>query len=155
MAQKGLIDQNLQALLLHLRDLKEANAEARSRGGQVTHLRPTVEHWDGDLASKTGWINLHKAFNTDMAETALIDAHTADDPGNSGDDIALTLQLDYAAQMERAYRARATMPFPRMLAHVTGRERGHANQRGVLAYGLLRYVDSILKQAGSAEGGSI
>jgi len=154
-AQKGLIDSNLRDVLLHFRELKETNAAARQRSEQVKNLRPDASGSAMDLATRAGWVAIHDAFNTDQAETALIKAHDASDPGNAGDDIALPLQIDYAAQMERAYRSRTTMPFPRMLAHVAGRERGHADQRGVLAFGLLRYAENVLKQASDADGGSI
>jgi len=155
MPQHGIIDDNLRNILLHLRKLKEENAEARCRGKQVVNLRPDTTEWSGDLASRAGFVAVHKAFNVDKAEEALIRAHNVEDPGNAGDDIALPLQIDYAAQMERAYRARATMPFPRMLAHVAGRERGHGLPRGILAFGLLRYAESVLQRAATSDGGSL
>lgn len=155
MPQHGIIDDNLRNVLLHLRQLKADNAEARSRSEQVANLRPDTSVWSGDLASQQGFIEIHKAFNTDKAEEALIRTHDATNPGNAGDDIALPLQIDYAAQMERAYRARTTMPFPRMLAHVTARERGHGMPRGILAFGLLRYAESVLQRAATSDGGSL
>lgn len=155
MPQQGIIDDNLRNVLLHLRRLKETNAEARCRGKQVVNLRPDTTEWSGDLASLQGVIDIHKAFNADKAEEALIRTHNVDSPGNAGDDIALPLQIDYAAQMERAYRARAAMPFPRMLSHVAGRERGHGLPRGILAFGLLRYAESVLQRAATSDGGSL
>jgi hypothetical protein len=155
-AQKGIVDNNLRNLLLHLSERKQLAGENRAKGSQVAWMRPPLgPRWDGDLSTQAGLIALHSAFNTDQAEEALISAHDPDNPGNTGDDIALPLQIDYAAQAERAYRARATMSFPRMLAHVAGRERGHGAPNGVLAAGLLRYVDDILLQAADGAGGDV
>lgn len=154
MGQKGQLDSHLQAVLERIREQKEQQAIARSRGEQVKDTRPKAADWNGDLATTTGLIDMHKAFNTDQAEKELIEAHKVEDPGNTGDDIALTLQIDYAAQMERAYRAKSAMPFPRMLSHVAGREAGHGDAVGVIAFGLTEYAQRIVLQTADTGDGT-
>lgn len=148
------MDSHLQAVLEHIRDQKAQQHLARIRGEQVKDTRPKPADWDGDLATTAGLVALHKAFSTEQAEKELIEAHSTENPGNTGDDIALSLQIDYAAQMERAYRAKTSMPFPRMLAHVAGRELGHGDPVGVIAFGLIEYVQRIVKQTADAGNGT-
>jgi hypothetical protein len=150
MAQKGLIDQNLEALLKHLANLKKEAYDQRTKNEAVPTMRPELLSWDGGVQTEGDLIALHKPFNTDEAENALLDAYNAGSPGNVSDGILLSLQIDYAAQAERAYRSRATHTFPRTVAHVSTREKGHGQENGALLGQALKYFTAILKQG--AEG---
>lgn len=147
MAQKGTVDENLRRLLMHFRSIKEESSVRTSLGERTTWLRPPLHAWNGSVDTLTAWAAMHTPFNTDEAEESLIRVHDVEDPGNVGDDIALTLQISYASQAERAYRSRVSQSFPRSVAHVVGRERGHGHPNGVLATSLLRYVDDVLQQS--------
>jgi len=116
---------------------------------------PAKLTWEGFLLQKEDLIHIHSAFATDEAEKKLIEAYTVNDAGNSSDGIVLSLQIDYLAQAERAYRARATQNFPRMLTHLASREKGHGQPTGVFLGQALDYFILLLKQGADASGGSV
>ena len=153
MAQKGLVDPNLEAVLHHFADEKKKSADSRPTNTAVPWFRPPLTNWDGDLRTEADMIALHQAFNTDEAETALIATYKPQDPGNSADAIVLSIQIDYAAQAERAYRARTGQSFPRMVAHLTAREYGHGQAHGVFLGQALDYFVNLLAQGAQAKGG--
>lgn len=111
--------------------------------------------WDGGLLTAANLIDIHTAFETDKAEEKLIETYTQGFPGNSADGIVLSLQIDYLAQAERAYRARATHTFPRTLTHLAAREKGHGQPTGVFLGQALDYFVLLLKQGASASGGEV
>lgn len=151
MGQKALVDPQLDALIRHLAQKKQQASVLRTANQAVPWLRPKLDDsgWDGDLQSETGLIAMHEPFNTDKAEQALIDTCDPANPGNSADGIVLSLQIDYAAQAERAFRARTTHSFTRSVAHLTAREKGHGQPTGALIGQALDYFTHIIKQ-GSA-----
>jgi hypothetical protein len=111
--------------------------------------------WEGGLQTEQNLIDIHTAFETDTAEGKLIEAFNPNDSGNSSDGIVLPLQIDYMAQAERAYRSRATHTFPRTLAHLSTREKGHGQQTGVFLGQALDYFVLLLKQGASSTGGQV
>jgi len=146
------VDENLSKVVDHFRSLKEESYQSRTNNDAVPWVRPPVGDWDGDLQSKEGLIQLHAAFNTDQAEEELKKTFTDDKPGNSADGMVNLLQIEYAAQMERAYRARH-QSMPRALAHYSTRERGHGTQTGALRGASIEYFLLLIKQ-GTESGGS-
>ena len=147
MAQKGLIDSNLQQVIQHFAQEKLQSFDARIANGQpVPWFRAPLGEWDGDLQTEAGLKAIHKSYNTEDAEAALIEAYVPGDPGNTSDGIFLSLQIDYMAQAERAFRARTTQSFPRTLAHVAAREKGHGQPTGVFLGQALNYFILLLKQ---------
>lgn len=116
---------------------------------------PNKLSWEGGLQTEEDLIKIHTAFETDIAEGKLIEAFNPDDSGNSSDGIVLPLQIDYMAQAERAYRSRATHTFPRTLAHLSTREKGHGQQTGVFLGQALDYFVLLLKQGASSTGGQV
>lgn len=144
MPQKGDIDPNVEKVIEYFRDKKEQSYEKRTNNQQVPWVRPP--DWDGDLQTTDSWKALHDAFNTDKAEEDFKSAFEADSPGNSSDGILLSLQIDYLAQMERAYRARVGQSMPRALSHLSTREKGHGQQFGALKGMALEYFKKIKKQ---------
>lgn len=153
MAQQALIDPNFQKLVGHIQQLKKQAYSSRTTNNSVPWLRPPINNsffgsgWSGDLQTEAGLKQLHDAFQTDKAEEALIKAFEPN-KGNSSDGIALSLQIDYAAQAERAYRARVYQPFHRSLAHLAAREKGHGQQTGALYGSTIDYINLIIKQGG-------
>lgn len=146
-SQKGLIDSNLQKALQHFaQEKKQAYDQRIANGEPVPWFRAPLGEWDGDLQTEAGLKAIHKSYNTDDAEAALIVAYNPGAPGNTSDGILLSLQIDYMAQAERAFRARTTQSFPRALAHVAAREKGHGEQKGVFLGQALDYFILLLKQ---------
>lgn len=157
MGQKALVDPNLDALIRHLSQQKVQAASSRVNNQAIPWMRPKLDDsdWDGSLQTEGDLIKIHDAFNTDKAEEALIEAFDASDPGNSSDGIVLSLQIDYAAQAERAFRARTTQSFTRSLAHTAAREKGHGQPSGALVGQALDYFTHVIKQGSAGSGGSI
>ena len=144
MSQKAIVDANLEKLVNHFKQANQEAATDRVKNGPIPWFRPPVgEEWDGDL---TKWADIHKPFQTDEAEEALTRAYDPRDPGNSGDSVVLPMQIDYAAQAERAYRARVTQTFPRCAAHVAAREKGHGSDLGAIAGSTLNYFNLLVEQ---------
>lgn len=151
MTQKAqAVDSNLQQIIEHFVELCDEAYTNRTSNKAVPWFRPKLESWDGDLQTKQSLIDLHAAFNTDQAEQQLEDTFDAGgDPGNGADTIVLLLQIDYAAQMERAFRARHQNT-ARALAHYSTRERGHGRATGPLQAASIDYFTSIIKQGSEA-----
>jgi hypothetical protein len=150
--QRGLIDSNLQEVLQHFAEEKEKAYDYRIANGEaVPWFRAPLGQWNGDLQTENGLKGIHRSYNTDKAESALITTYDPGAPGNSADGILLSLQIDYMAQAERAFRARTTQSFPRALAHLAAREQGHGSKTGAFLGQALDYFTLLLKQGG---GGS-
>lgn len=155
MPQKAILDKNLEKWVKHIQSQKKNAFDKRTNNEVVAWARPPLDEWDGDLQTKQSLIDLHKAFNTDEAEKALIETFKPESPGNSADGIVLSLQIDYAAQAERAYRARTSQSFPRALAHYSVREKGHGDDAGPLVGQALGYFTAIIKQGAESSGGAV
>lgn len=151
MAQKAVLDSNLERLLQTLANYQSTLSGNLRSGGAIGHMRPSMGAWNGDIKTEAGLSGIHRAFNTDMAEAALIEAYNVKNPGNVSDGIVLSLQIDYAAQAERAYRARVSQGFPRMIAHTTARARGHGQANGALLGQALGYFTSVIQQGSGGE----
>jgi hypothetical protein len=145
--QKAVIDKNLQKVIEHFAKLKGEAYSQRTVSDAVPWFRPAVgDEWEGALQTEEDMIAIHKAFQTDEAEEKLIEAYTPGNAGNVGDGVVLPLQIDYMMQAERAYRARVSQSFPRAVAHVASRERGHGQPNGVFLGQALKYFTTLLKQ---------
>jgi len=174
--QKAVIDKNLQKVIEHFAKLKEEAYLQRTISDAVPWFRPEVSteeategshsaentadvkadqgkpsddstpKWEGALQTEKDLIAIHKAFQTDEAEKQLIAAYTPGNAGNVGDNVVLPLQIDYMMQAERAYRARVSQSFPRAVAHVASRERGHGQPNGAFLGQALKYFTTLLKQ---------
>lgn len=157
MATKSVIDPNFLLLLQSLRE--EAEQFARSVRAGLPSSKFTTELLAAtDLSAENGLHEpLAKVFELPEANRALIATYTPESPGIIGDNITLTTQLDYAAQLERAYRARYLQTFPRMVAHTVGRKDLQASSSGTFTGQVQGYVTSLLRQSageGNDNGGS-
>lgn len=145
--QKAVIDANLQKVIEHFAQLKSDAYTQRKNNDAVPWFRPETNlDWTGSLQTEADLTAIHQAFQTDEAEAKLIETYKPGDSGNVGDGVVLPLQIDYMMQAERAYRARTTQSFPRAVAHVAGRERGHGQPDGALLGQALKYFTTLLKQ---------
>ena len=147
MTQQAVVDKNLEAVLNHLVQLNAQLAMAHKQGQAPPNMRPPLTQWSGALGTDTAVREISKAFNTEQAQEALIKTFTPATVGNTGDGIALSLQIDYAAQAERAFRARHTQSFNRSVAHAIGRETGHGSSNSVFSNQVLRYITTIISQS--------
>lgn len=147
MAQQGVLDTNFQNMITHFQSIKQSAYAQRTTNGPVPWFRPPLSKWNGDLQTEQGLIGLHKAFETRQAERAFIRAFRPNQ-GNSSDGISLSLQIEYAAQAERAYRARVYQPFHRAIAHYAAREKGHGQPSGALGIAI-DYVNSVIQEGAS------
>lgn len=135
--------------VVKLRDQAGEEHKARVATKQTAWMTPELEGWSGDLFDCEG---MSKPFDRTKANEMYEDAHkdpTA--PGVAADSIVTTLQVDYLAIMERAYRARHTSRRPRMIIHAMGRKRGHGDEAGTLTQSALEFIHNTIKQ-GQGEG---
>jgi hypothetical protein len=146
MAAKAVIDPNFIALLQALREEAAQFAASARLGLPGSRFSPTLLA-SVDLSTADGpHEDLAKVFELPEVNRALIATYNQEDPGNLGDNLTLTTQLDYAAQLERAYRARHLQPFPRMIAHATARKDVQAAAGGVFTGQVQNYVTGLLRQ---------
>lgn len=142
------MDPQFETQLRSLRTQAQAEASQGRQGDQVQWLIPDRNGWNGDLFD---WQGMAKPFDRSQANQDFVQA-TSDpqNPGNVGDLIVTTTQIDYLAVMERAFRMRHTMRRPRAMAHALGRKAGHGNDAGTFSQCGLEYVRGILKQSKGA-----
>lgn len=150
--KKSDIDPNFKKQLTKMRQLAEKESTDRVKGEQIKWMMPDKGEWDGDLTDLEG---ISKAFKRDKANEDFIKACNPSSPGVTGDGVATTTQIDVLSAMERAFRMRHTMSFPRAIAHMVARrgkgqagKRGHGGSKGVFAM-TQDYISGVLKQAGS------
>lgn len=127
----------------HVRHAQKA-ADAIIEGGAVPIFIPDKDQWGGDLFDYEG---MAKAFNRNDVSTIVQRAvASADASGTQGDMIVATMQGDFLASEERAYRERHRS-FVRARIHATGRHLGKASKGGVYLRGYKGAVDDMLTRA--------
>ena len=113
--------------------------------GQPMWYQPDAHGWNKDLFDLKG---MSKAFDRqehfDDFESVVKDTNS---PGTSGDFMAIALQGDWLATLERAFRERHKT-WPRMMVHANARRFGHQHDLGVLQTGQKSYLQFILSQTG-------
>ena len=100
--------------------------------------------WSGDLNDLEG---MSAAFSREEHTEDVTNAIS--DPANSGvvgDLMVSSLQGDYLAAQERAFRSRHLSPVRRRL-HAAARRAGHGDDRGLFKRGVLGFIESILRQS--------
>lgn len=120
-------------------NLAAAAAGAAQRTWQVGPLGD----WGGDPLDVPG-------ISGRFARAAIHENYAAclADPGNPGtvaDTQALTLQNDWVAAQERAFRVRHCTSV-RAALHAAGRRAGHADDRGVIRAGVVKYIEDVIKK---------
>jgi len=149
---KAEIDSNFEGQIKKLRERAKDEADAKLGGDNAQWNIPELGDWDGDLFAVE---EISDAFKREEANEKFEEAtKDSSSPGVAGDLGVTTLQVDYLACMDRAFRARHTMRRPRTMAHMTGRRKGHGNERGTLTQTALEFARNLLKQAQASGGGS-
>ena len=91
---------------------------------------------------------LAKATVAGFVNEELVDAvKDAESPGNVGDLINTNTQIEYLAMVERAFRARHTMSFPRGVAHASARRHGQGGDKGPLKFSVMKYLEDLQKMS--------
>lgn len=142
-SKKSSISPILQELIRDLATQAEKEQEKRRENKQCEWQMPVKNGWSGDLFK---WKELDKPFDAkkpnDELEKAIKDP---ENPGNGGDLVNTNTQIEYLAMMERAFRARHTMTFPRAVAHCSARRNGQSKEGGPLKQSLLKYLEDLQK----------
>jgi hypothetical protein len=135
------ISDMLQSLINDLAKQAEEEQKKRKKNEQVQWMMPPKAKWSGDLWD---WPGIYEAFSQEQPNDEFL---TALDPdaGNSGDLIMANHNIDYLSAMERAFRARHTMTFPRNVAHHCSRRKGQGDKEGPLKYGVIDYMRNLDK----------
>lgn len=156
MASYGLVDPKLEELLRLLQTSSVWDSELLKKAEAAPWTRPALnEKFKGELRTALDMLNIHDAFYLEKVEEAFIKAFSKENPGNTGD-ATLPLQIEYATMMERAYRARHTQNFPRQVAHVVSRKKGHgADTTGVFTGQILGYFQRLVQQSAEGAGGEV
>jgi hypothetical protein len=145
--KKSDVDPNFEKQVNARKDDAKEEEPTRRQNNQVKWFYPPG--WNGDPFD---WEQMKEPFLRDKANQDFITAvRDPQNPGNSGDLIATTTQIDYLMCMERAFRARMTYTAHQMTrpnAQQIGRKRGHGGETGTFKMLVLEYVRGVLKQAG-------
>lgn len=135
------VDGTLEELMHEFTSQSSEETKKRVKNEQTKWIMPPKKDWDGDLSD---WAGIYKAFDTDQLNKDLLRA-VEPDVGNNGDLILGNTQIDYLSMVERAFRARHTMTFPRNVAHHCSRKDGQGQQEGPFSYGVVDYLRQIDK----------
>lgn len=144
-SQKSSISDILQKLIDELSSQANSEAVSRKMNGQVEWMMPPKGKWGGDLFK---WQDLYHPFDSEKPNEELVDAiKDAESPGNVGDLINTNTQIEYLAMVERAFRARHTMSFPRGVAHASARRHGQGGDKGPLKFSVMKYLEDLQKMS--------
>ena len=147
--KKSDVAPTFEQFIRRLRDRAAAGAEELSRADWSASRWnvPTQEEGGGDL---TDINKLSVGFVRDEANQMFIESiRDPANPGRSGDCIVSTVQVDFMAVAERAYRMRHSMQRPRAFLLALGRRQGQANERGPLTTCGLEYVRALVREVGA------
>jgi len=91
--------------------------------------------------------DVSKAFDrTEIGDNYARAVASATSPGTTGDIASLKLQSDWAAALERAFRARHS-GIPRLIAMAAARRKGHGNKLGPIG-SVARYAQTAIAAGG-------
>ncbi len=125
-------------------------AAAVLEGAQPRWMAPALLGWSGDLNDADGMaLPFDRAVANEQFVSAVSDPTS---PGTTADLVAATTMIDYLACMERAYRARHTMPRNRALLHAASRLDGHSQEQGALVVCALEYLRRVIRQSKGEKG---
>jgi len=118
--------------------------EKRKKGEGVQWAMPKKGDWDGDLFD---WDGITDVFKRERANADFKSAtESSSSPGRSGDLIISTTQIALLSLMERAFRARHTYRWPRAVAQMLARRRGHGKSKtGMMARVYTEYLKGLIK----------
>jgi len=119
---------------------------AALNSGTFNYFRPPTSDWSGDLFDLVGIAEAFKRLEQEQDFQS-----TASSGGVQGDYILTTLQGDFLAVLERAFRARHQTSV-RTRIHAAARYRGHGFPTGVMQLGMQGYLEWLEKQAKEQRG---
>ena len=144
-SQKSSIAPILNELMDELVEQASKESDDRKQNKQCKWVMPPKKDWSGNLFK---WKELDKPFDSEKPNKELVDAiKDPENPGNAGDLINTNTQIEYLAMMERAFRARHTMTFPRGVAHCCARRNGQSKEGGPLKRSVLKYLEDLQKMS--------
>lgn len=129
--------------LVELAGQAKANATAAIAGGTSVHMVPVDGPGLLEIAATTKLFDRSKIGAEYEAVVGSVAAG-----GSAGDAISLTIQSDYLAVMERAYRAQHASPI-RLFGMTYARLRGHGHDAGVFTGDVLSHVQDLIKRGQS------
>lgn len=134
----GVIHPEFHDRVRELAEQAALQAEAARAGGARPWQVPAGLEETGDVAGLAAPYS-REAIGANVEEVLA----SAKEPGTVGDVVALQAQSDVLAALERATRARLASPV-RCLAHALGRRAAHGDAAGVLAGGIMQFVQDAL-----------
>lgn len=145
-SSRAQVDTVFRERVTELQQHAQQQAAAVTDGEQRRWQMPTLEGWAGDTLDVI-------AMEAPFDRAALAANHqevirNPEDPGTVSDLIALKLQSDYLACLERAFRTRHRTSV-RSRIHAAARRRGHGDQAGIFVGGVLQYISNIIRQGSS------
>ena len=141
-------DAILEKLMNSFAQQSKKEEEKRKENEQVQWIMPPKhKKWEGDLYD---WPSMYDAFESEKLNELMRESITLSgdsSKGNDGDVILGQTQMEYKSMMERAFRARHTMTFPRNVAHACARKKGQGKDEGPFKYGVMDYMRQLDKVA--------
>lgn len=158
------IDSKLEALLESIRSYAAARSAQLQNGEPAGWARPsnldyTEEKQADDNYPDThdgSWFNegISGEFQLSDAEEQFLQLYSSEISGTFAEQAALKIQLDHAAQLERAYRARHAAGFARSAVHSAVTHTGLGDPSGSLTGSLVDYCVELLKRGASSGNGN-
>lgn len=144
-SSKGGIDPNFQTQVLRQRYINDQIWQNFNKPALWPWNMP--ENYSGDVIDNQA---PSEAFKRDKANQDYVDAiKDANSSGVQGDLQRSAVQVDFLAQLERAFRARHLMPRTRAWALAMGRIKAHGNQKGAVVQLALEFVRELDKRSKS------
>jgi hypothetical protein len=130
---------NVTGLQTDARNIEQSVLGQDQRNWQIEPVRG----WSGDpldiagVGDKFDRSEIHSNYTECLSDTK--------NSGTAADTQALTLQNDWLAMQERAFRLRHATSV-RCALHAAGRRKAHEHEKGVLAAGVLKYIEDVIKR---------
>jgi len=135
---KTAVGQTFRDQIERLRVHSEKEAQAIRNESPPEWYRPT-----GLLASVLDIEAMHEPYTREEHEDQFAQAvKNSEEPGTTGDLAMVSLQGDFLASLERAFRDR-NMTSVRRRVQTSARRTGHSAETGVINLGLLGYIERI------------
>jgi len=133
----------------HLAAWSKQASDAVRMAGQRTWNIPRPEKWGGDPLNIS---DIQECFNRDTINMSYAATNAdAKDPGPVGDSMVSKIQIDWVAQLERAFCVRHATSV-RCAAHASARNLGHSQAEGIYLHGLRNHLQDIMKAAHPSTG---
>ena len=134
--------------------VNDKNSDAANNANEaLTNVSQRKQHavdrndWDGNVFD---WNGIASVFDREELEEDMRDViQDEESPGVVGDLMLITIQGDYLATQERAFRLRHQSQV-RAAMHAAARKYGHGNDAGLFKKGIVRYLQALSKASKDA-----